>query len=313
MSVPCEKMLPFTLPTYNQLLCDYDSERYAVWHYLNSTPRPCFTPVLLKEMADVQNQVRQHRNQSHEASNSIRYLVLASATRSVFSLGGDLDLFARLINNQDHEGLRKYAHLCIDCVHGYNSHLEQSGMTTIALVQGKALGGGFEAAISCNVLVAERGTQLGFPEILFNLFPGMGAYSFLVRRLNPIQVERLLREGDQYSAEKLYEMGIVDVLAEPGEGVRAVNDYIRRHERVRNGLQAIQQLREWNSPVTRQELLRIADMWVDSAMQITSRDLRTIGRLVSAQSRLNESTQDTMQMAPERRQARDVRRSLVAV
>jgi len=280
---------PFVLPPYSQLLTDYDFERRAVWHYLNPQPRPCFTVGTLNEMRDVQSRVRQYREHSPEMADHVRYLVLASATPSVFNLGGDLDLFARLIADQDREGLRRYAHLCIDCVYDYAVHLGQQSLTTISLVQGKALGGGLEAALSCNVVIAERGALLGFPEILFNLFPGMGAYSFLVRRISPIQAERMLRSGEQYSAETLYEMGVVDVLAEKGEGMHAVNEYIRRHDRARNGLQAIQQLREWNNPVTREELIRITDMWVESAMEITARDLRTMARLTSAQHRLAET------------------------
>lgn len=275
-----------TSPGYSQLHTHYDRERKVVWHYLNPQPRPCFTTTVLSEVYDAQNRVRQYRARSSDNADNVRYLVLASANPSVFSFGGDLDLFTCYIAEQDRAGLRAYANLCIDCVYGYSLHLEQSGITTISLVQGKALGGGFEGALSCNVIVAERGTQFGFPEILFNLFPGMGAYSFLIRRVDPIRAENFLRHGDQYSAEALYEMGVVDVLAEPGEGVRAVHDYIRRHDRNRNGLMAIQQLREWHKPLTRDELVRIADLWVESAMKLSERDLRTMRRLTSAQNRL---------------------------
>lgn len=275
-----------SLPEYSQLYTQYDRSKKAVWHYLNPRPRPCFSPRLLTEMYDVQNRVRQHRLLSSESADAIRYLVLASANPSIFSLGGDLDLLTRLISEGDRAGLHAYANLCIDCVYGYYLHLNQAGITTIALVQGKALGGGFEAALSCNVLVAERGAQFGFPEILFNLFPGMGAYSFLVRRIDRIRAENFLRRGDQHSAEALYELGVVDVLAEAGEGMHAVYDYIYRHERNRNGLMAIQQLREWHDPLARDELMRIADLWVDSAMRLNERDLRTMRRLTSAQSRL---------------------------
>jgi DSF synthase len=284
MAIPASNL--FNLPQYPQLLTHYDPEKKVVWHYVHPGPRPCFTTEVLREMYDVQSQVLQYREQSPEAADHIRYLVLASAIPSVFSLGGDLDLFARLIVNRDRDGLRAYAHLCVDCVYGYASHLGQPGVTTISLVQGKALGGGFEAALSCNVLIAERGAQFGFPEILFNLFPGMGAYSFLIRRIDPIRVERFLRQGDQYSAETLYEMGVVDVLAEDGEGTHAVYDFIRRHERACNGMEAIQRLHEWNRPLTREELIRIADMWVDNALQVTPRDLRTMARLTAAQGRL---------------------------
>jgi len=51
-------------------------------------------------------------------------------------------------------------------------------LTTISLAQGDALGGGFEAALSCSVIIAERRARFGFPEVMFNLFPGMGPTAF---------------------------------------------------------------------------------------------------------------------------------------
>src|SRR3546814_13167359 len=55
----------------------------------------------------------------------------------------------------------------------------------VALVDGDALGGGFELALACQTIVAESGVQMGFPEVLFGLFPGMGAYSLLSQRGSP--------------------------------------------------------------------------------------------------------------------------------
>lgn len=283
----------FELPQYTQLHTSVDSAKKAVWHYLNPEPRPCFTPTVLSEIADLQARVQLHRNQSSHAADDIRYLIMASAIPSVYNLGGDLGLFAEYIAKQDRDGLRDYAYRCVDCVIGNALHLGQPGLTTISLVQGKALGGGFEAALSCNVMVAERGVQFGFPEVMFNLFPGMGAYSLLRRRIAPALAERLIRSGDQYSAETLYDMGVVDVLANKGEGVHAVYDYIRSHERARNGFGAIQQMREWNNPLTREELIHITDMWVDNALQINERDMRTMARLTAAQFRLAETSSVT--------------------
>ena len=54
------------------------------------------------------------------------------------------------------------------------------------------MGGGFEAALAGNVLVAERGTRLGFPEVLFGLFPGMGAYTLLRRRVDAVTAEKII-------------------------------------------------------------------------------------------------------------------------
>jgi DSF synthase len=201
-------------------------------------------------------------------------------------------LFADLIRNRDRDHLLAYGRLCIECVFNNYTSVGNPQLTTISLVQGDALGGGFEAALSTNVLVAERSATLGLPEIMFNLFPGMGAYSLLARRLDMARAGRFLASGRQYRAADLYEQGIVDVLAEDGEGVHAVNTFIRKHGRSRNGLLAIQQVRQRLAPLVFQELEDVVMIWVDAAMRLTERDLRTMEKLVAAQRRLakrNES------------------------
>ena len=285
MTLPAKEM-SFTLPNYRHSLTHLDTERNALWHYLNPVPRPVFTQTLLSEMLDVQEHVKRHLLEHGPDNAEIQYLVLASASPEVFSLGGDLKLFAQLIRNRDRDCLISYGRACIEVVHNYATHVSCPGLTTISLVQGSALGGGFEAALSTNVLVAERSASLGLPEILFNLFPGMGAYSLLARRLDMARAERLLSSGRQYSAAELYDLGIVDVLAEDGEGVHAVNTFIRKHGRSRNGLLAIQQVRERLSPLEFRELEDVVMIWVDAAMRLTERDLRTMERLVAAQNRL---------------------------
>ena len=282
-----EQAMPFVLPSYNHSLTHFDIERHALWHYLNPSPRPVFTQTLLAEMLDVQQRTQRYLKTSRAAQSELQYLVLASAVPGVFSLGGDLELFACLIRDQDRDGLTAYGKACIDVVFNYCTHVSSPSLTTIALVQGSALGGGFEAVLANNVVIAERSASLGLPEILFNLFPGMGAYSFLARRLGMAQAERFLSGGRQYNAAELYEMGIVDVLAEDGQGVRAVNTYIRQHSRSRNGLLAIQRVRERLAPITHKELEDIVLIWVDTALTINARDLRTMERLVAAQQRLS--------------------------
>lgn len=282
----------FSLPTYAESLVQLDSERHALWHYLNPAPRPVFTHNVLSEILDLQERVKLHLNAAGPASSEIQYLILASAIPRTFSLGGDLELFANLIRARDRDHLTSYARLCIECVYNNATSVGNPNLTTIALVQGSALGGGFEAGLSTNILVAERSAHLGLPEILFNLFPGMGAYNLLARRLDPARAERFLRSGRQYSAAELYEMGVVDVLAEDGEGVHAVNAFIRRHQRSRNGLLAIQQVRQRLNPIPFQELEDVVTIWVDAAMRLTERDLRTMERLVSAQHRLSRRNED---------------------
>lgn len=287
------RAMSFTLPTYRYSLTHLDSERHALWHYFNPESRPVLSRVLLSEILDIQERVKLYLSTSDDNQPELRYLVAASANPRVFSLGGDLELFADLIRSGDRGRMLAYGRLCVECVFNSCTNVGNPQLTTIALVQGSALGGGFEAALSTNVLVAERSATFGLPEILFNLFPGMGAYSLLARRLDMARAERFLSSGRQYSAAELYDLGIVDVLAEDGQGVHAVNSFIRKHSRSRNGLQAIQQVRQRLAPLVFQELMDVVKIWVDTAMRLTERDLRTMEKLVVAQDRLAQRTANT--------------------
>lgn len=297
MDIAENRSLPFVLPTYDQLICSYDPQHRALWYYMNPQPRPCFTVNLVFEIQDLQRRVRDYLSSSAAAAESIHYFVMASASRKVFNLGGDLKLFLHLIGLRDRNGLYDYGRACIEALHQNAINLEAPTLTTVSVVQGVALGGGFEAALGNNVLVCEEDAQFGFPEILFNLFPGMGAYSLLARRIDPARAERLLHTGKQYSGRELWDMGVVDVLARDSEGVHAVNSFIRTHSRARNGRQAIQQVRQRVNPLTYQELIDIVDIWVDAALRLTTRDLRMMTKLVAAQERL-EAAEDERPVAP---------------
>ena len=66
-------------------------------------------------------------------------------------------------------------------------------------------GGGFEHALTNDVIIAERGSRMGLPEVLFNMFPGMGAYSFLDRKIGQKLAEEVISSGKVYSAEEMRE------------------------------------------------------------------------------------------------------------
>jgi DSF synthase len=163
-------------------------------------------------------------------------------------------------------------------------------MTTISLVQGDALGGGFEAALTSDVIVAEESAQMGLPEILFNLFPGMGAYSLLARRIGMRAAEEFILSGKVLPATELHKMGIVDVLATDGQGETAVRNWIAKNAKRRNGMQAVFNARQFIHPVTREELDGIVGLWVDAALRLSDRDLKMMARLVRAQSKRLESS-----------------------
>lgn len=265
--------------SYRELITRHESEQRAIWCYMQHTSRPCFTPSLLTELEHLHRAIEHHTQL--DAEHGLRFLIIASRVPGVFNLGGDLALFLKLIRAGDREGLFHYAKSCIDLLYvGYNMPI-----TTISLVQGEALGGGFEGALSTHVLVAERKARMGLPDVLFNLFP-VAAYSLLARRLGPAQAERLILSGRVYSAEELYEMGIVDVLAENGKGEEAVNNYIKKQNRANNTYEAIHRVRDIYQPLNYDELLQITKIWLDAAMHLTERDLRVMERLAQSQEKL---------------------------
>jgi DSF synthase len=218
----------------------------------------------------------------------VNYYVTSSRTPRVFNLGGDLALFVLLIKSRDREALAHYAKLCIDIIYPRSQSFFSSTLTKIALVQGDALGGGFECALASDVIVAEEGAQLGFPEILFNLFPGMGAYSLLSRRIGMRAAEELILSGHILSAARLHQMGVVDVLCKDGEGPSAVREWIARNAKHRNGMQAAFCARRRVNNVTREELDAITSVWVDAAFRLGDRDLKMMSRIVRAQMRRME-------------------------
>ena len=253
--------------------------------------RACFRPELIREILDYQKLLtRRLEVESRNAPGGLAHVVLASCDTS-FNLGGDLALFCDAIRRQDRRMLLDYAHQCVRGVHAF--HQGFGGRAhTIALVQGDALGGGFEAALSCHTIVAEDGVGMGLPEILFDLFPGMGAYSFLCRRVSPRIAERLMLEGRVYGADELYKLGLVDVLVPKGEGVRAVHDVIRANRRIPHARSAMHEVVRATNACGIDELIRITEIWVETALGLGEKSLRTMERLVKAQQRRGQQLVD---------------------
>lgn len=246
--------------------------------------RACFSPLLLRELRlFAQQAIDSISERASQSEQLLAHIVLASDAH-VFNLGGDLALFLKLIRTRDREGLLRYAYQCVDSVHLLHTRLH-SNAHTIGLIQGDALGGGFELALACQTIVAESGVQMGFPEVLFGLFPGMGAYSLLTQRVSPKVAEEMMLNGTMYSSDELHRMGIVDVLVPKGEGVRAVHEEMRRNRRIATARLALHRIRDEFHPVPHAELTRITEIWVDTALQLGDRQLRTMERLVRAQLR----------------------------
>ena len=274
----------------SQYQTEFEPSTGTVWGYFNPRGTACFSLGLLKDIRAHDSALAVNGGQVEVAGqlSRVSHYVLASRTPRVFNLGGDLALFVLLIKARDREALAHYARLCIENLFPRIQNFFCPTMTTISLVQGDALGGGFEAALTSDVIIAEEGAQLGLPEILFNLFPGMGAYSLLARRIGVRAAEDLILSGRVLSAQRLLEMGVVDVVAPAGQGESTVRQWIMRNAKRRNGMQGVFRARQIVSPVTREELDAVAETWVDAALRLEDRDLKMMSRIVRAQMRRME-------------------------
>jgi len=257
----------------------------AHWLYMHADAasgiRPCCRKDMLDEMWNFMSAIT--RTPAERNSGKLRHFVLASDANA-YNLGGDLDLFTRLIREGNRDRLLTYAQRCVEGVH--HLHTGFGGdVRSIALIQGDALGGGLEMALACHTIVAEEGCGMGLPEVLFGLFPGMGAYSFLCRRVAPQLAEKIILDGRIYSAEEMHAMGVVDVLVRKGEGRGAVEEMIRQQQRLPQSYLAMNAARNLAQAVSYDELLEITKVWVDSALALGDRSLRTMDRLIKAQTR----------------------------
>ncbi len=272
--------LNFRQPEYSQVITHYDAAYETYWCYMNAEPRACFTPTMLRELNHCFSTLKNNPEALEE--KPIRFMVLGSKAPGVYNLGGDLNLFRELILTHDRDGLLHYATTCVTALYAKMTIFEK-GMVHITLVQGDALGGGMECALSSDLLIAERSAKMGMPEILFNLFPGMGAYSLLSRKIGSTLAERLILSGKVYTAAELHEMGVVDVLAEDGKGELSVYDCIKKETRNRNGRRALRMAKNCCNPVSLEELMNITTIWVDAALRLKYKDLRMMERLVNKQ------------------------------
>jgi DSF synthase len=271
-------------PNFSDLEVELATEDRSFWCYLKPQVRPSFTASMLNDLHAMQHWIVDTLGPQPGADAPIQWFVLASRTPGVFNLGGDLTLFSQEIRAGNRENLRRYAHSCVESGHlnytGYNG-----GVVTIGLAEGDAFGGGWECLMSCDVLVAEKRARFALPESLFNMFPGMGASSYLTRRLGVVQAERVIMSGKVYTAEEMHALGAVDLVVENGTGVEAVRQYIQRSAPRHNMHSAVYKARRRAAPVTIEELRDIADIWVEAAFRLKEQDLRRMSHIAAAQDR----------------------------
>lgn len=258
---------------------EIEYEDGIAWSWMRPVGRPAVTATMITECAEWI-----YGLEVLGAAGEIRFGVLGSRFPGVYNLGGDLKLFASFIRSGELDRLVRYGVACVGWTSGLRRASER-GVVTVSLIQGSAMGGGFEAALYTDLIVAERQAKFALPESLFNLFPGMGAVSHLARRVGPRRAREMLLDGADFDAQMLYDEGVVDIVVDEGGGQDAIRDYARKYRRRHNALASIcGALREVGPSDT--ELETIVRLWAEAAMKIGETDLRLMEKLVARQERL---------------------------
>ncbi len=245
--------------------------------------RTCVKPIQCYSLAAM-GELQRVFSDISENPGLVKHYVMTSDVPGVFNFGGDLSLFVLLIRARDVESLRMYGRRCIDLV-WWMENASKLGVHTTVLVQGDTLGGGLESVMPFHKVIFERSAQAGFPEVLFNLFPGMGAWDFTIRKAGFSVANEMILSGRLYTADQLFRRHLVDLVVDDGDGEAAVEAVVRSvNPRLRGTLAALE-ARRHAAPITYESLMTIVDQWTETALQLTDRDLRLMERLARAQVR----------------------------
>ena len=278
--------LPEQLFALDELDVLYEPADEVLWTFMSPAGRPSFTPQMLGDFEEWQRLILEGFGQEATPCRAgLKFLVLGSRAPGVYCFGGDLALFHEMIRTGDRAGLVRYGYRCVEILHR-NINALGLPILTIGLVQGAALGGGFEALLSFDHVIAEHGATFGLPETMFGLFPGMGAHAILSRKLGSAVADRLILSNKTYSAQEMYDLGLVHQLADDGEGIAATRMFIAKNAKRLAGLVGAKRAMRECSAISLGELKRVVDLWADSALQLREADLRVMQRLASAQSKL---------------------------
>ena len=269
---------------YDNLATRLEPETGILWAWMKHPERACFTPGLMADGRHFHDWLRDAFGGCMREEMPFRYLAWASRAQGAWCMGGDLATFTRLIRAQDESMLRAYGYAAIDGIYDIYTGLDLPILTT-ALIQGDAIGGGFEAMLSHDVVVAERTAKFGLPEILFNLFPGMGAYSLLRRRVGERMARSLIEDGRTRSADELKELGLIDIVCEPGQGEATLRALATDRASRFNTDLALKRVRQRSDPLSKSELIDIVDLWVEVALGLSEPELRRMDCLARHQER----------------------------
>ncbi|HZR32262.1 MAG TPA: enoyl-CoA hydratase/isomerase family protein [Terriglobales bacterium] len=147
-------------------------------------------------------------------------LIIYSQLPSGFSAGADLrELYEKTQSMRSADRVRGVREF-LERIHAVFNAIDGSSLTTIAAVHGVTFGGGFELALTCDLIIADKMARFCFPELRLGLIPGFGGIPRLKRDLGNAVVRDLLLTGRSINASKAQSVGLVSQMAAEGEALR---------------------------------------------------------------------------------------------
>jgi len=272
------------IPDYKELTVSCDIESATIWVGMNPVGRQCFTLSMLVELLSLLHRLDEYGSPDPAYPDSIHYLVFQSDHPEIYNLGGDLEYFSGLVRQKNSELLRDYGIVCIDLIYWALTGGKRQ-ITTVANIAGDTLGGGFEAALACSYIFSEKHSSFSFPESLFGFFPGMGAYDLFRRFAGPLEADRAFMTGKRYSGQELKLMGGIYSLVESGQGAKEIEKFIAQREGSLGAHRALHKIKQYQQGITYESLVFSIDLWVETAIKLTEKNLRMMSILARRQKK----------------------------
>jgi len=155
-----------------------------------------------------------------ELESKVSALILYSKQSAGFSAGADLRELYTLVQQTDAASAAKGVREGLERIHAVFNRLDMSPLTTIAAVHGFCFGGGFELALTCDLIVADKMARFCFPELRLGLIPGFGGIPRLKRDVGNSVIRDLLLTGRSINATKALAVGLASQVAAEGEALR---------------------------------------------------------------------------------------------
>src|SRR5258707_321997 len=195
-----------------------------------------------------------------EPESKASALILYSKQSAGFSAGADLrELFA-LVHETDAGSAAKGVREFLERIHAVLNRLDMSTLTTIAAVHGVVFGGGFELALACDLIVADKMARFCFPELRLGLVPGFGGISRLKRDVGNAVVRDLLFTGRSINANKALATGLVSQVSGEGEALRLARATAAQISKFDRDTSAA--AKRFLKPIPREELRHEIDVFV---------------------------------------------------